>query len=40
VRATIAAASDDEPLVEWGRWFFADRLTRSISPSAQRTMRD
>lgn len=23
---------DDSPYVEWGRWFLADRATRSVAP--------
>lgn len=32
VRRTLAALPDDAPYVEWGRWFLADRATRSIAP--------
>jgi WD40 repeat protein len=40
VRATIASAQNDDPLLHWARWFFADRRTRTISPFSQRTMTD
>ncbi|MBI4623207.1 MAG: hypothetical protein HY736_08315 [Verrucomicrobia bacterium] len=32
VRAELAALPKDAPYVEWGRWFLADRATRSIAP--------
>jgi len=32
VRRTLAERPDDAPYVEWGRWFLADRATRSIAP--------
>jgi WD40 repeat protein len=40
VRATIAGAQKDDPLLHWARWFLADRRTRTISPFSQRTMND
>ncbi len=32
LRRELAALPDDAPYVEWGRWFLADRATRSIAP--------
>ncbi len=32
IRRELAARPDDAPYVEWGRWFVADRATRSIAP--------
>ena len=32
VRRTVAELPDDAPYVEWGRWFLADRATRSVGP--------
>jgi WD40 repeat protein len=32
VRRTLASLPDDAPYVEWGRWFLANRATRSIAP--------
>ncbi|MBI4625622.1 MAG: protein kinase, partial [Verrucomicrobia bacterium] len=32
VRREIAALPADAPFAEWGKWFFADRATRSIAP--------
>jgi serine/threonine protein kinase/WD40 repeat protein len=32
LRRVVAALPADAPLAEWGRWFFADRATRSIAP--------
>ena len=32
IRRTLAALPADAPYAEWGRWFLADRATRSISP--------
>lgn len=40
IRATIASAQNDDPLLRWARWFLADRTTRTISPFSQRTMTD
>ncbi len=32
IRRTVAALSNDAPGAEWGKWFLADRATRSIAP--------
>jgi WD40 repeat protein len=32
VRREIASLPADAPFAEWGKWFFADRATRSIAP--------
>jgi dipeptidyl aminopeptidase/acylaminoacyl peptidase len=40
VRATIASAQSDDPLLHWARWFLADRRMRTISPFSHRTMTD
>ncbi len=32
LRRTLAGLPDDAPYVEWGRWFLADRATRSVAP--------
>ncbi|MSU51616.1 MAG: hypothetical protein EXS37_21425 [Opitutus sp.] len=32
LRRTLADVPDDAPDVEWGRWFLADRATRSVAP--------
>jgi WD40 repeat protein len=38
IRAELAAASPDDDMVRWGRWFLADRNSRSISPFSSVTL--
>ncbi len=40
LRRTLADLPDDAPCVEWGRWFLADRATRSIAPGFTITPAD
>ena len=37
IRHKLAAAPDDAPFVEWGRWFLADRATRPVGPGMKIT---
>ncbi|MDO8539969.1 MAG: protein kinase [Opitutaceae bacterium] len=40
VRREIAALPVDAPFAEWGKWFFADRATRSMAPGFTLTAAD
>jgi len=40
LRRELAALPDDGLFVEWGRWFLADRATRSIAPGLKVTAAD
>lgn len=40
IRAQLAAAPADDPAADWGRWFLAERGTRTISSYARISVKD